>query len=214
MFNNKIIKSQKALQMRSSVFLVLILFTISSGAQSLKDISHSLNKNEAISKTFTPKEIKDLANLRVIIDNEIYKTTQEKDSKTAYEKYFQYLSDSKTPEEIRKKINLPCDSLVLEISKNKTFQEIWNVTQLENNDIYLSLNSSGKIMDFLVNLSKENPFYLRLLETIEITGDISPGIMVFLLKSPNPNLNLENDANILYASILLVILCNNPCNQK
>jgi hypothetical protein len=200
--------------MKSNVFLVLMLFAISSGAQSLKDITRSLNKNNAISKTFTRKEIKDLANLRVIIDNEIYKTTQEKDSKTAYEKYFQYLSNSKTPDEIRKKINIPCDSLEVKISKNNTFQEIWNITRLENNDIYLSLNRSGKIMDFFVNLSKGNPFYSKLLETIEITGDISPGMMLFHLKSPNPNLNLENDANKLFASIILVILCNNPCNQK
>ncbi len=199
--------------MRLTYFFLFMIITIIGCTTDQKVMQLKLMKNNAINKTFSNKEIKDLAKLRLIVDNMVQNYTGETDTKTAYENYIQYLAETTIIGEIKNKIELPYDSLVQAINQNITFQEIWGIDTLNNNSYHLRLNTSGKVIKFIASLSEENSNYSNIMETIEIAGDVSPATIADFIKLPE-HYNWNSEAEKLYASIILPILCNKPVRKN
>lgn len=188
-----------------AVLFLIVLFA--NGCNEQKVLQREMAKNNAIANTFTRKEIKGLASLRLVVDKVVFAQTGEHDPKKAYENYISYLTEkTNTVKEISSKIQLPHDSLVVAVNESAVFREIWNVDTLP--DFYwLELNRSGRFVDFLSALSEENPHFTQVLEGIEIAGDFSPSTVADFFKRPQ-NYNMGSEAEKLYASVVLITMTN------
>jgi beta-lactamase regulating signal transducer with metallopeptidase domain/tetratricopeptide (TPR) repeat protein len=189
------------------VALILILsIALFNGCNQQKVIEKKMASDPLIQAVFSKKEIKDLAEIRLMMDQMVLAQTGETDTKTAYEKFIASVGKVKTANEIPDKIPLSHDSLVQIIKANPTLQEIWNIYE-KPQYTGIELNLKGKVMEFLKQLSKENANYNSVLEGIAVAGDISPSVISDFLLIP-AHYNWESEAEKLYATIVLVILTN------
>lgn len=134
----------------------------------------------------------------------IQKQTGESDIKLAYEKYLQYLAEDNYENMITKVI-FPYDSIIQEITKNSTYQNIWRIVTLDNGQQFIRLNCwNGKFMDLLSNLSQVNKQYSGAIENIEIAGDFPSSFSIPNLVNFPEKYNLASEAEKLYVAITLI----------
>ncbi|MCK3682984.1 M56 family metallopeptidase [Maribellus sp. YY47] len=205
--NSRLYKKAKyKILVLAPVALVLFLFIAGvNGLNQRKVLYRNLKKDPVISKVFSKDEIKDLVELRLMTDDMVVNTTGESDTKIAYQKFNELLSSRNTGEEVKEKITLPHDSLVTLAKSNPALLQIYEVSNAPT--MNFSLNLEGKVMQFLQELSKESEFYKKVLEGIEIAGDISPSNISSFIKEPG-KYNMESEAERLYASMIYGFLSN------
>jgi len=191
--------------------LIFCLFVIFNGCNQQKVIEKRMASDPVIQAVFSKNEIKELAEIRLMIDKMVLAQTGEANIKTAYEKFIASLGKVETADEISTKIPLSHDSLIQIVKANYTFKEIWKVND-KTKSTSISLNLKGKGMEFLKKLSKENTNYISVLEGIETAGDISPSVISDFLVIP-ARYNWESEAEKLYATTVLVILTNRSVSK-
>lgn len=188
--------------------ILLVVIACINGSNPYNVKTKEMVEDRVIRSTFNRGEIRDLAQLRVMTDQMIQRRTGSTNMREAWNLYVKELAAVKTAGKIADQIDLPHDSLVDVISENKTFREIWNVNKTSVHSGF-SLNRDGKIMAFIQHLSEVNSHYSTVLEGIEIAGDISPVSFGDFITN-NELYHLENEAERLYATVLLIMLNNPP----
>lgn len=191
--------------------LIIYLFVLFNGCNQQKVMEKKMGSDPVLKAVFNKNEIKDLAEIRLMIDQMVLAQTGETDTKTAYEKFIASLGKVENATEVSGKIPLLHDSLVQIIKGNYTFKELWKVND-NTKSTSISLNLKGKVMEFLKKLSNENANYSSVLQGIEGAGDLSPSVISDFLMIPT-RYNWESEAEKLYATTVLVILTNRSVSK-
>lgn len=191
--------------------LIFCLFALINGCNQQKVLEKKMASDPVIKAVFNKNEIKALAKIRLMMDKMVLGQTGETDTKTACEKFIASLGKVENAAEISEKIPLSHDSLVQIIKANPTLQEIWEISG-KSQSPSISLNLKGKVMELLKQLSNKNANYNSVLQGIEAAGDISPSVISDFLMIPT-RYNWENEAEKLYATIVLVILTNQSVSK-
>lgn len=144
---------------------------------------------------------KDIENIKLIVkkfDNHIIRNCKCTDIYEAYPKLFDSISQLRSVEELSDVIGLSNEKKE-EIFKNinkKTLSKIWKIQCSKGYTGITKINYTGKYLEFLREMSKNNELLKKYYNSIELAGDISPSSVSFL-REHEKELNIE-DLNIRF----------------
>ncbi|WP_167605429.1 M56 family metallopeptidase [Maribellus sediminis] len=169
------------------------------------ELYQNMLKDLVISKVFSKDEIKGLVDLRLMNDEMVVNVTGESDTKIAYQKFNELLIQKETTDELESMIILSPDVFKNVVRSHPVFDEIWHVSGVGSWDFTFRI--FGKFMQFLKAMSKQNDVYYGLAYTLELAGDVSPGLISPFFQNPE-KYKMETEAEKLYASFIYGILAN------
>ena len=155
------------------IIFLLINFSVNS--------QEKLGGNITIKSVFNESEIQDLETILVFFDNKICETENINKSNISecYRSFFERMAEFEKTGIIEFRVPFEEQRNIYKIINQSTFDEIWifgKSWKPKTNQTFksISYNLSGKYVEYLEELGKENKIIKNYIDTLLAAGDISP----------------------------------------
>ncbi len=143
-----------------------------------------------ITNYFENSELKDLSDLMVEFENNIYANDKSINLQKKYIAFCSELEKEKSSLDFNNKIQLlfQDNKKTNQLISNETYKKIWKIEigRINNSnsflDTTLSLRTDGAYVDFLKDYANKNPFVKEYLNSLIIAGDMSPAMVATMQK--------------------------------